>query len=318
MRLARVVCVVLSGLAGLLVAPAASAAPGTVKVLSWNVCGNAPSTTDCTQAGYTGKIAANVSASIDRHPGLDAVLLQEVCAADVSRLGALRPGWRFQFTPVWYGRTGDRHRVACRDDRSTGKSRGYFGIAVGVRSTHVSFRHWYYSAAPTWNGWHKYRVTQPLLCADAADLDTTFCGTHLTPIPAQLGSGSGRHDTTPAERKVYWRIQDQQARGILQRVGTRGRVVAGGDLNVAPPDSTAGAAIDPNATVPLYSGYQECDRSAHGGKRTGAGTYQWHGGTGRTKFDYVFGSKSATMSCYVTDAHVYTSDHRSITATITF
>ncbi|WP_171908649.1 endonuclease/exonuclease/phosphatase family protein [Streptomyces nanshensis] len=292
-----------------------AAAPASVKVMTWNVCANsAPRKDDKGQAlcanGQTDRVAGGIRWHMQQHEGLHAVLLQEICYADIEKLRTLdgMGGWSFGFSGI-HDRGSGSSKGEIRK-RQCAKGRGGFGVAVGVKSGDVKFDRFHYAtrnvpnARDTWGHWN---VKQAGVCADA--LGTRFCGTHFTPFKG----GHGSWDDKKASE--FLTSQYGQAEELAAKGKGHSRVVLGGDLNASPQqDSTVTAPL----LDPLYGGYKECSQDAAGGDRTGKGTFQNQSGKRGSKLDYVFGNSSAKASCSVTDQHVTLSDHVPVTATVTF
>ncbi|MFB4299774.1 endonuclease/exonuclease/phosphatase family protein [Actinomadura sp. NTSP31] len=129
------------------------------------------------------------------------------------------------------------------------------------------------------------------LCGEAAAWSTRLCVTQFS-SPAEDPQGEWRR---------------KQGRAYAALAGTGARVVAGGDL-AEPPEN---AALDP-----LYRAYAECDQS--GSSRTGAKTLQDWRGAAVEKDDYLFLTRTATVSCSVPAAVGKSSDHRPVSAVIRF
>lgn len=301
----------------------AAAAATTVRVMTWNVCGNTvnPPANECTNSRSTVDVVkgiwwhlnVNNMLKVSDHPdgAVHVVMLQEICYQDKKRMDGLPSldNWTFGFVSI---KSNGANRE-CHADKKTGKARGAFGVVIGIdRRSGTTFSRYHYNYYPHGdNGYGYDNVQQGLICLNTPSIELTACGTHLTPTPSAARLPQTGHD------EAYFRnIQLHQAEGIPWRVGTEGRIIAGGDLNVAPPDG-AGADIEPsNPIVPLYDAYHECSEDEYG-KRDGHGTYQYPNG-GIVRLDYVFASKSATSSCTTTDEHVALSDHRPVIATVQF
>jgi endonuclease/exonuclease/phosphatase family metal-dependent hydrolase len=288
-----------------------------LETMTWNACANTePPASDvnhprCIYGQQTDKIAADIDRRItDLHPGVRVVLLQEVCYADIEKLRDLvaGSGWTFRFTGIkdegsGSSPTGTVAARRCADDVHTGAYRGNFGIAIGVKGASATYTVHYYPdahqpmARDIWKHWN---VRQAAICADVAAWNLRACGTHLTPNP----SGS------PAAMRA---AQAAQVKDLVGYAGTGHRVIAGGDLNTAPPAATSSSTVGP-----LYDAFTECDQANYGGARNGQGTYQRDDGTRASKLDYLFADKSAATSCYVTDAEIQASDHIPVFATTTY
>lgn len=297
----------------------APAKPFTLRVMSWATCADGESTASpadpkaiCVNGRRTDKVANGIRWYMRGHPGLRAVLLQEVCSADVRRLAGLdgMAGWHFRFAAVMdegngtapTGRTGPR---ACHPRH--GESRGSFGVAVGLAAPAAWDVHYYSSHPTARDRWGHWNVRQVAVCGMVAAYRTKICGTQFTPL----------RDNDSARSDPFWAAQAGEARDLLGHAGTNGRVVVGGDLNTIPPDA-AGGIGDRSAIVPLYAAYQECDQAIQGGLRAGRGTYQHKDGTRGTKLDYLFTNRTARVTCDVPSTHVSLSDQVPITATIAF
>jgi len=313
-RRLTVLTILVAGLA--VAAPVRATAALPVRVMSWNVCGNvvSPPAGTCLNTRSTTAIANGIwqqmaANGMTTGTSVKVLLLQETCYADVERMRSLSEfsGWSFGFIGILDGST----KRDCHPDRSTGAARGQFGIVVGVNRS-ATFTRYHYNAYPEGdNGYGDTDTRQGLVCATVSAVSLTTCSTHLTPTPTGTALAETGHPTS------YFRnIELEQAKGIPYRIGTSGRLIAGGDLNAEPPDSTDGKAISPNPIVPLYNAYHECDQTRYGA-RDGHGTFQYQDGR-LGKLDYVFATRSAVSSCTVTDQTVTASDHRPVAATITF
>ncbi|HZE41860.1 MAG TPA: endonuclease/exonuclease/phosphatase family protein [Stackebrandtia sp.] len=297
------------------------AAP-TITAMTWNTCANTSPPTHptanstCVNGRQTNKVAAGIKWHMDRHPGLNAVLLQEVCSADITKLSSTDSlkGWHFSFAPIKDQGTGSKPTAKpaprhCATDVHTHASRGEFGVAIGVKSA-ATFKTRYFPdkhqpmARDRWKHWN---VRQAAICADAKDLAATVCGTHLTP----KDSGDADHPD------AFWNAQKGQATDLraYAEAGAYDTVLFGGDLNQAAPDGKHGYG-DKSTVAPLYAAYTDCDQANYGGKRDGTGTFQNADGTRGSKIDYLFTNKGATISCAVTKKHVSTSDHIPVTITV--
>lgn len=294
----------------------AATASAQVHVMSWNVCGNVenPPAGECVHSMSTSDVVTGIVQQLNQYDfltgsGVHAALFQEICYADVQRLRDRSDlsDWNFGFVGILDGTT----KRQCHPDKDTGAARGEFGIAVGIDRS-ASFESWHYQAYPHGNnGYGDYDVHQGLVCAVASSVATTVCSTHLTPTPEDDNLAKSGHTT-----EYFRNIELKQAEGIPNRVGTKGRVIAGGDLNTPPPDDPLGKNIQPeNPMDPLYDSYQECSESEYG-DRDGYGTYQ-DPVKGLIKLDYVFGT-SRSSACTVQHSKMSASDHRPLIATIDF
>ncbi|MBE1532512.1 endonuclease/exonuclease/phosphatase family protein [Actinomadura algeriensis] len=130
-----------------------------------------------------------------------------------------------------------------------------------------------------------------VLCGEVGAWSARVCVTQFTPSGDDPGG--------------EWRTK--QAGALADFAGT-GRVVIGGDLA----DGPKSAALDP-----LYDAYNECDQGP-GTTRTGDETLQDWRGTAVEKNDFIFMSKSASVSCGVPADPVESSDHRPLSAAVRF
>lgn len=169
---------------------------------------------------------------------------------------------------------------------SCAQGQGRLGVAVGTEAPLTAVRRTRLPSPP--------RLGRVALCGEVAAWSTRVCATRLS------SSGWGE------DPRGEWRRR--QVRALNALVGTAERVLVGGDL-VERPES---AALDP-----LYHGLAECDQGS-GGARTGARTVQDWRGTATGKADYLFISRSASVSCGVPGGPVRASDHRPLSAVIRF
>jgi endonuclease/exonuclease/phosphatase family metal-dependent hydrolase len=159
---------------------------------------------------------------------------------------------------------------------------GRLGVALGAQTALT--------------GGHQAQLPSPAgrqrvaLCGEAAAWSTRLCVTQFSSSAEDPQGG--------------WRRK--QARAFAALAGTGHRVVAGGDLAEPPGDTV----LDP-----LYRGYAECDQGP-GPARNGAKTLQNWQGTAVEKDDYLFITKSATVSCSVPATANKSSDHRPLSAVI--
>lgn len=306
----------------------------TLKVMTWNACANTqpPSDTSdpnarCIDGRQTDKVTSTIRRRLlEAQPGTQAILLQEVCSADINQLREMADlaGWEWKFAPIRHQGTGssptsevtDRN---CAHDISTGASRGYFSVAVGVHAN-ASFKATYYpdKDQPLSNEhpdqWGHWNVRQVAVCASVSAWQATVCGTHLTPLDKE----------SPVDPDIYWTAQAGQLKDLMTYAeqGVGGvwypRVVFGGDLNQPAPDDVDHGFGDQSTLAPAYDRYGECDQANYGGARAGEKTYERADGSMYAKLDYLFTNKEATSDCFVTDGHISTSDHKPVVVTIGF
>lgn len=277
----------------------------TLQTMTFNTCANTkPTATRCINGQNTTKVSEDLARRItELHPDVRVTFLQEVCYDDIVALRKLVSGWQFRFTGIKDEGSGSSPTGTVAP-RACANSRGNFGIAIGVKADAATFTVHYYPdadqpmARDIWGHWN---VRQAAICADVAAWDLRACGTHLTPDPSSASS------------EAFHNANAAQVKDLVSYGGSGARVILGGDLNSKPP------AKDANSTVgPLYDAYTECDQANYGGARDGEGTWQNTDGTRGSKLDYIFASKDATTSCYVTDAQVLSSDHVPVFATTAF
>lgn len=290
-------------------APADAAGALKLQVMTFNTCANTKpeSTKDnpnarCVNGRQTGKVAADLAHRITvLHPGTTVVLLEEVCYADVVALRTkLGSSWQLRFTGIKDEGSGSKPSGtvaprACVKDKDTHKSRGNFGIAVGVKASATFAVHYYPDAhvPKAKDAWGHWNVHQAAICATVSSWGARVCGTHLTP------------GTAPVFRAAH----AGEVSDLISYGGSGARVVLGGDLNATPTSANL---------TPLYDTYTECDQVNHDGARAGTATFQKPDGTRSGKIDYIFATRNTTNSCYVTTAHVLASDHVPVFDTITF
>jgi endonuclease/exonuclease/phosphatase family metal-dependent hydrolase len=295
----------------------AAAAPAlTLKTMTFNVCANtkpdnaSDPNARCINGQRTSKVAGDLANRLRKlHPDTRVAFLQEICYADVEAVrGLVGSGWKFRFTGIKDEGTGSRPSGtvtprACAKDRSTGKSRGNFGVAIGVKAAAATFKVHYFPEAHVPHArdkWGHWNVHQAAICADVSAFAARVCGTHLTPVPG--GSSS-----------EFVNARAGQVQDLIGYGGNKPRVILGGDLNAVPPAVDAASPMGK-----LYAGHTECDQANYGGARNGEATFQNADGSRWAKIDYIFTNKNTTTSCYVTNAHVKSSDHIPVYATIKF
>jgi endonuclease/exonuclease/phosphatase family metal-dependent hydrolase len=284
-----------------------------VKVMTWNVCANSTPRKDdkgqalCAMGKQTDRVASGIRRHMRKHKGLKAVMLQEICKADINKLRTLdgMGDWSFGFSGIQNRGAGESKGKMRKQKCSDG--RGSFGVAVGVKSKRAEFDRYHSQHVP--NGrdkWKHWNVKQAGVCTDA--FATRFCGTHFTPWKG------GHRDWSAKKASEFLTAQYRQAEELAAKGSGIDRVVLGGDLNAAP---TQGSKVTPPAMDPLYNSYKECSQDAAGGARGGEGTIQQQNGTRGSKIDYIF-SNGSKASCRVPDRHITAADHVPVTATITF
>ncbi|NBE93200.1 endonuclease/exonuclease/phosphatase family protein [Nonomuraea sp. KC401] len=253
--------------AGLLTLPLlptpATAAPATLRVISWNICGEAGG--DRGDAGYCpyrnepGKKVKQIAGLVAEHQA-NVVLLQEVCGvASDSHLellkAALGSGWSFARAD---GARPDG-RVDCRGSLS-----GNLGLGIAVKSQ-ITDTKVTQTLPPDPTG--KSKQTLPTLCVRTASwAETRICTTHVLADPVDPR-------------------RPQQVKNIKTAVSAGGLdVVLGGDFNLFPGSAEL---------KPLSSAYEECD--AAGAKRNEVTHHAWTNGKHvYRKRDHIFAAKAGT------------------------
>ncbi|WP_020502549.1 endonuclease/exonuclease/phosphatase family protein [Sciscionella marina] len=328
-----VVCAAAAMTAGVTAAPAGATADGVtasalpVKAMTWNACANTkPAKGDnrCRIGRRTDEVVATIHDRIAKNqPDTRVLFLQEVCSVDIQQLAKSGlSGWHWKFAPIRFQGSGGKPGSAvtdrrCAADTKTKKSRGSFGIAVGVRADANFQARYYPDAHQPIDNRHKdvygyWNVRQAAVCASVADWKTTVCGTHLTPLSDKAADPAVYRSAQAAQVKDLMSYAKQGVGGAAYK-----RVLFGGDLNQAAPDGDYGSG-NASTLAPAYAQYAECDQGAHGGKRNGENTYQNADGKVTRKLDYLFTDKDAASKCYVTDKHVSSSDHKPVVDTVTF
>jgi endonuclease/exonuclease/phosphatase family metal-dependent hydrolase len=262
------------------------ASPRSVTVLSWNICAgnNAACHFYTRRDALTGTVRARMRAS-----GAEAGIFQEVCRSVVRPLEReleqhYGRGWDVRFAPIKLKRGDDPATApAVRCDRG----RGDYGIALAVPegSTQWSVR---YLPSPEGEEW---RVAA---CVTVPAWRLRVCNAHL--------SYDG-DDPTYAFRRA-------QLPEYLALVGTGGRVVFGGDLNLRPDSPEIAAA---------YRTFVECAQADRAAPRTGPGTRYMSDppDDARTvKIDYLFTDASTAHECGSPARVVTASDHRPLWLTM--
>lgn len=264
----------------------------TMSVMSWNVCSNNGACPLYRATAAT--ISSRITYWATRSFTPDALLLQEFCEKDAKPLelrleASTGRQWDVRFAPIQHIHAGTaiRTQKICVADVN-GVDRGSYGVALALPDVNV----WYASSQLTSPPGYEQRT---VLCATLESHALNLCSTHFS-------SGLSTDDPSGTYRV-------QQVSELLSNVDKPGyRAIFGGDLNLHPPDSPSGPV--PTALAPVYSAFEECDQSAHGGLRQGRPT------AGSSKIDYIFGPQSASYTCRVGSENT-DSDHKPVYATIT-
>ncbi|MFI1812465.1 endonuclease/exonuclease/phosphatase family protein [Streptomyces sp. NPDC020422] len=311
------------------------ATTSSVKVLTWNVCGESGS---CRAQNQPDLQATNI-ANLAVGKNADAVFLQEVCGDDVKNdknhdggktaekslvtlLGEKLPGWTIAFLPYTRpaeSRFGSTVQAApsataaypprypapqaTSDFRCRGPQLiGVQGIAVAVKGT-FGQREEFELHSP------KAGLFLKALCVRrTSGTPVRLCTSHLTPKGED-------HD---ARAGFSYRAEQVQRLGEI--VGDGHDTVFGGDFNSRPPDDPK-SSEDSGVLAPLYARYRECEQGTGGTARKGSGTMWDDTDTDlRTdrKYDYLF-TQSSFGSCEVlADPALSTvSDHLPVVGTAT-
>ncbi|WP_333768342.1 endonuclease/exonuclease/phosphatase family protein [Streptomyces sp. IBSBF 2435] len=312
----------------------AGATTSSVRVLTWNICGESGSCPARNQPDQLMTQVANLAVSRTA----DAVFLQEVCGNDtendhavdsgktavkseVTLLGEkLGSGWTVAFVP--YGRPAEdrfgstmpgaggttveyppryANPSATSDFRCRGAELvGVQGIAIAVKGT--------------FGGREEFDLHSPkaglflrALCVRrTTGTPVRLCTSHLTPKGEDYDPRAG----------FSYRAEQVQRLGEI--VGDGHDTVFGGDFNTRPPDDP-GSGTDSGILAPLYASYHECEQGPSGTARKGSGT-MWDSASppvrADRKYDYLF-SKAAFTACQVqTDTSLSAwSDHLPMLAT---
>ncbi|MGP3962557.1 endonuclease/exonuclease/phosphatase family protein [Nonomuraea sp. 3N208] len=268
--------------AGLLAAPARA----DLSVMTWNVCTGTNSACRLYRASALELAESIGTYALNQPVKADVIFLQEFCTGATGTLDL----WLEQRTGQswtigsWGLQSKDGAPYACHPDR-LGRPRGAQSIAVAVAGDAATFEIHPLPAPP----WY---VKRAAVCATIPARKIHACGTHLS-------SGAQYDDRQPGA--PYRTRQLQRLGEIAAKPGYR--TIAGGDLNVSPPDSGYGSAAGRRAVAPLYRAYQECDQ--RGARRTGRWTREGK------KLDYLFAPKGTVRRCHV-DRRVTLSDHKPV------
>ncbi|MGV9302201.1 endonuclease/exonuclease/phosphatase family protein [Nonomuraea sp. NPDC003727] len=262
-----------------LLPPAAVAETRTaVAVMTWNVCTGTNPACGLYRADAPQLVQAIGEYAVNQPIRPDVIFLQEFCTGADS---ALELGLRQRTGRKWTVRsfaltsnTGAPY--ACHPDK-LGRPRGTQSITVAVAADTATFQ----SLPLTTPPWY---VKRAVLCATIPAKRVHACGTHLS-------VGTAYDDRQPGA--PYRTRQIKELMAYAAKPGYHS--VFGGDLNVAPPDSTNGSAAGRRAIMPAYQAYRECDQ--RGSSRTGRWTHS--AGERRKKLDYLFVTKGGTRRCHV-------------------
>ncbi|MFJ8955546.1 MULTISPECIES: endonuclease/exonuclease/phosphatase family protein [unclassified Streptomyces] len=281
-RVPAVVGLVAALLAGVVVLAAVQTAEPTrshagsraLTVATWNMCG-----VERWHCEGTGGRSAKRGAVVDlaRGRGARVVLLQEVCASDVSAVRTrLGRSWHSVFRSYsWRSKAGRTSTVRCG---SGSRAAAGFAMLSAYPLSHVRT---VASRQPT------VGLRRGIVCASVAAHRLTVCNAHLSRPGDDLAH-------------PQWELRDDQLKALAGAARGR-RVVYGGDLNVDPPGARNPVAwVWPAAP---YGSQHECDQQS-ASARSGRATHR----TGH-KLDYLF-TGLPRASCTVRDTG--DSDHYAV------
>ncbi|MER5883750.1 FG-GAP-like repeat-containing protein [Streptomyces sp. NPDC001941] len=251
-------------------APATVSAPAApaqeeVRVVSWNICGEAGGARG--EAGYCpyrnepGVKIDEVKKAVDERRA-NVVMLQEVCGgAPGSHMALLQE----KLGGAWSVRHAKGARPDGRTDCRGGLS-GDLGVLLAVKGTVTAS--WSEDTLPASPD---DRQTLPALCVAVQGWSTTPCTTHV--IPGQ-------------EARAAQQIKNVKA---FVTAHSSGDFVLGGDFN---------RNADAAEMAPLTGSYDKCvdGYTYHGWDGTGAGSHTWH------KLDHLFTGRSVGASRFASCA----------------
>lgn len=268
-------------------APAAAAVPArTVKVMTWNACGN---NSDCkyyeNPAGLIGAVRWHM---LNHGSPMNAAIIQEFCRSFAKPLELQLEdhygyGWDVRFAPIKIKQGND---PAAAPNKQCVRGRGDYGIALAVPDENT----WWearYLPSPEGAEW---RVA---MCATVESWSVKLCNAHFS-YGGDDPTGSFRTQQVAAYQAYVW--------------PSRFRVIFGGDLNTTPPGTST-----TNRLVPLYDAFVECAQANQSSPRTGPGTYYQttpHDNDKTVKLDYLFTNPTIPHTCGVPGGVVESSDHR--------
>jgi endonuclease/exonuclease/phosphatase family metal-dependent hydrolase len=285
-------------LAGLVAVPvaaspdAAAVPPRTVKVMTWNACGN---NSACQYYENPTGLIGTVRWHMRNHgTPMDAAIIQEFCSSFAKPLEYQLEdhygyGWDVRFAPI---KIKQGNNPATAPNKQCVRGRGDYGIALAVPDENTW---WEARYLPSAEG-AEWRVA---MCATVESWWVKLCNSHF--------SYSGDDPTGG--------FRTQQVAAYQAYAGpSRFRVIFGGDLNTAPPGTST-----TNRLVPLYDSFVECAQVNQSSPRTGPGTHYNttpHDNNQVTKLDYLFTNAGLSHTCAVPGPVVESSDHRPMWMTV--
>ncbi|MFD3542878.1 FG-GAP-like repeat-containing protein [Streptomyces sp. NPDC058662] len=258
--------------------PAVRPAPREIRVVSWNICGEAGGSRGavgyCPYRNEPQQKVDQVKQLVDEQRA-DVVMLQEACGTkegtaesprshEAMLRVALGAGWSF------------RHAVGARPD-GTSNCRGSalggdLGVLIAVKGAITSAAA--ENTVPAKEGDNR---TLPVLCATVAGWSTAVCTTHILPEDPADKAGSAARATA----------QNENVKAFLDRHAPDG-VVLGGDFN--------SKATVPQA-APLAGAYDRCiDGNTHHGWSVEGKFHTWHA------YDHLFTTKAVGGSRFASCA----------------
>ncbi|MEW2178121.1 endonuclease/exonuclease/phosphatase family protein [Streptomyces sp. NPDC005406] len=247
--------------------------PGQARIATWNMCGVRQWNCEDTGDGPRKVRALEQLAGSD---GVQAFLLQEVCAGDLATARAkLGKRWHSTFKTYVYRDAHGRDATV----RCAAPGQGAAGIAI-LSSSPLS----HIASAPTQQP--SAGLRRGIVCATLTAHRLRVCNAHLS-LPGSDRAHPG------------WELRDDQLKSLAGAAD--GHTVFGGDLNSAPPSTEGGSSwIWPRA---MYGRYRECDQRSASSRAGRATLAVGH------KVDYLFTALPRT-DCSVRDTGA--SDHSAL------
>lgn len=273
-------------------APPANAVPArTVKVMTWNACGN--NSACAYYENPTGLIGTVRWHMLNHGTPMDAAIIQEFCSSFAKPLEYQLEdyygyGWDVRFAPIKIKQGSD---PAAAPNKQCVRGRGDYGIALAVPDENTW---WEARYLPSANG-AEWRVA---MCATVESWWVKLCNAHFS-YNGDDPTGSFRQQQVAAYQAYVW--------------PSRFRVIFGGDLNLTPPGTGTGG------VAPLYDAFVECAQADQSSPRTGPGTYYTtpeHDNARTVKIDYLFTNPGLPHTCGLPGPVVESSDHRPMWITV--
>lgn len=292
-------------------APEQSAAgtTATIRVLDWNICGEAGG---CPSSSVAGKPAPEVQqeelaarvAELVTKKNAEAVFLQEVCGDDAKNDRSYDTKQADKSLVTWVGEKLNAGKTGA--DRWDVAFVPYTRPAENRFATEVPVAPYPTASKPTKNPEYPPRYGNPSTTSDfrcrgpykvgvqgmaiavkgslAADkreeyeLDSpdaglwlkVLCVTRATGAQVRLCTSHLTPKDEDRDHREGYRYRGEQVQRLTEIVGDGADTVFGGDFNARPPADND--AIDGNVLAPLYSRYRECEQEASGTVAQGSGT----------------------------------------------